>query len=46
MIGPQPPPDEEALIAFIRDYIDQLSEPNREILTKVISELARRLFGR
>ena len=36
----QPPLDEEALIAFIRDCINQLSEANRGVLMKVISELA------
>lgn len=40
VFDPQPPLDEEALIAFIRDCINQLSEANREILMRVISDLA------
>ena len=40
VFDPQPSLDEEALIAFIRDCINQLSEANREILMRVISDLA------
>lgn len=40
VFDPKPIVEEEALIAFLRDCIDQLSNENRQILMSVIKELA------
>lgn len=40
VFDPHPALDEESLITFIRDCIDQLSDSNREILMNVIRDLA------
>lgn len=40
IFDPKPIIEEETLIAFLRDCIDQLSDENRQILMNVIRELA------